>query len=53
MVKQAPPGRPATPNVGRPGNRPNLAECWSPGTARQHAACIPADKSSAQSARFK
>ncbi len=29
------------------------AKRWSPGTARQHAACIPADKSSAQSARFK
>jgi len=30
MVKQAPPGKPATPNVGRPGNPPNVARPGQP-----------------------
>lgn len=30
MVKQAPPGKPATPNVGRPGNEPNVARPGQP-----------------------
>jgi hypothetical protein len=36
MVKQAPPGKPATPNVGRPGNPPNAARPGQPApTANQ------------------
>jgi hypothetical protein len=36
MVKQAPPGKPATPNVGRPGNAPNAARPGQPApTANQ------------------
>ncbi len=30
MVKQAPPGKPATPNMGRPGNQPNAARPGQP-----------------------
>jgi hypothetical protein len=38
MVKQAPPGKPATPNVGRPGNPPNAARPGQPApTANQPA----------------
>jgi hypothetical protein len=42
MVRQAPPGRPATPNVGRPGNQPGN----QPNTARpgQPAATPPANQ---------
>ncbi len=44
LVKQAPPGRPATPTMGRPGTQPNAARPAQPGmppTANQPANRLP------------
>jgi hypothetical protein len=44
MVKQAPPGKPATPSVGRPGNPPNAARPGQPAPTTNQPANQPANQ---------